>query len=346
MTHISTATSARPASAAEVSGLDNAPGNGDSDVAAGDVTSGRAIEGAMEAMLQAQQQQQQWLWQQQQQFPAFPIRPYGNQYGNFVPNYSFGAQPPVFWDEEEEEEPSQVQAEVLEAKRAEGAERQRQPTHAISDDQDELLEIHPAPTASAAASVAKPEGETAELVKEQLEETSGQEKVGPEVNEDVAIFLRRFLKQENTWAELERLAKTFPRTANVENMRAPRLDEEVFQVVDQKSRNLDGSFQTIQRGVLGVMAAMAPMLDLIFTRGKKDPELDGFGADQIKALKLLGHVLNAVSLKRRELLKPQLAPVYAKSMTKATTETQDGSTVGTWRRPLSSVMFHARLVRR
>ena len=104
-------------------------------------------------------------------------------------------------------------------------------------------------------------------------------------------------------------------------MQAPRLEDEVYQVVDQKIRNADMAIEGIQKGVLGAMLAFTPLLHLTFTRAKqrvgKDKELDDLGCNILGGLLLLVHVHNALSSRRYELVKPQLAPTPANTMFKA-----------------------------
>ena len=66
----------------------------------------------------------------------------------------------------------------------------------------------------------------------------------------MAALLGRYLRDANSVAEMEKLAKAYLRVSNVEDMM--RLDEEVFQVIDQKFRNGDTSLQA----VLGAMSAV------------------------------------------------------------------------------------------
>ena len=53
-------------------------------------------------------------------------------------------------------------------------------------------------------------------------------------------------------------------------MQAPRLEDEVYQVVDQKIRNADMAIEGIQKGVLGAMLAFTPLLDLTFTQPNRE----------------------------------------------------------------------------
>ena len=144
------------------------------------------------------------------------------------------------------------------------------------------------------------------------------------MNTEVASLLERYLKEATVLADMEKLAKSYPRIDNVDNMKAPRLEEEVYQAVEQRVRNTDMALQGIQRGVLAAMSAFAPVLDLTCARArsKEDKELDALGNDMMNGLKLLAHVHNALSSKRREFLKPQLDPAYAKALSK----TQDSPT--------------------
>ena len=64
------------------------------------------------------------------------------------------------------------------------------------------------------------------------------------------------------------------------------------------------------------MAALGPILDLTFAWSKSDGELDSLGSNQLTALQFLAHVHNAMSARRRELLKPQISPIYARVLTR------------------------------
>ena len=99
-------------------------------------------------------------------------------------------------------------------------------------------------------------------------------------------------------------------------MKVPRLDTEVYQALDQKVRGVDQGFQAVQRGLLGAMAAFAPAVDLAISRGNEDPTLDDLDRNLLDGMLQLAYVHNNISSKRRELLRPFLAPTYAKALTK------------------------------
>ena len=95
----------------------------------------------------------------------------------------------------------------------------------------------------------------------------------------------KYLKETQLTTEMEKLAKDYPGISNGETMKLPRLDKEVFQAVDQKCKNLDWSLQAIQKGLLGAMAAFAPVLELAFARGSADKELAGLSRGVMDGLK-------------------------------------------------------------
>ena len=59
--------------------------------------------------------------------------------------------------------------------------------------------------------------------------------------------MTKYLADMQTQAGMEELAKNYPRVNNVKDMEAPRLDEELFHVVDHKVKTTDQSFQAMQR---------------------------------------------------------------------------------------------------
>ena len=248
--------------------------------------------------------QQHWFWPQG---PTFPLH-----YGNFLPHFGLGGgvMPPI-WDQEEEEVP---------------AERRRQQTHEMSEDEEDeapLAQEGEDEGRQAEAAVPRAAGKTAELLKEKLDVVRDCDKVADKVSPDVANLLDRFLLEANSLGDMEKLAKQYPRVENVERMKVPRLDEEVFSVIDQRHKTSDQSFQAIQRALMASMSALAGVMELGYRRGSEDPELDELGLNVMNSLQLQAHAHNALLNKRRELLKPELSPVYAKELSKSHSSSSD-----------------------
>ena len=296
-------------------------------LAAGDSSEALGEPGEQEVEdLQAQQQQ--WFWQQWQQFnqanPRPPMNPTFSQYGNFVPNYQFGLLPQGhFWQEEEAEEASEE---------AEAQPRVRQATHEVSDEEEEVVEVLPqaqvpaqaqAQAAQAGPTQGMVESQTEKKLKEQLNLVKEADRVSPRADPEVAQLLERYIKDAAAIAEMEKLTKLYPRVANVECMRVQRLDNEVYQAVEQHVRNMDQNLQGIQKAMLGAMTAITPLLDLVFKRKANDPELDEPGGNVMDSLKLMAFANSAIAGKRRELLKPNIAPIYARTLAKGQEESSE-----------------------
>ena len=291
--------------------LSNEPGNQDADAALGAGHAQRGGGDAVDFVGQmadwSSQQHQQWLWQQQAQ--AFPFA-----YGNFMPGFPLGAAyAPPDWEEEPQMVPQDPQVGAI-----------RQKTHEISDDDEETdsasgQEVEPQDALPAREAVPKTVGTMADLAKEQLAFVKDSDRVAAKINPDLARVLESYLKDSTAVADMDKLAKQYPRVENVEGMKVPKLDEEVFQVVDQRHKTLDQNFQGIQKAILGSMSALADIMDLGFRRGVTDPELDALGRNLMDSMQLHAFAHNALSGRRRELLRPQLSPAYAKEMTKGQT---------------------------
>ena len=106
-------------------------------------------------------------------------------------------------------------------------------------------------------------------------------------------------------------------------MKVPRLDEEVFQMVEMRHKISDQSFQSIQKAVLASMSALSGLMDLGFRRGAQDPELDELGKNLMDSLQLHAFMHNTLISKRKEQLKPELAPAYARELSKGKASTPD-----------------------
>ena len=256
---------------------------------------------------------QQWMWQQQQQMLALQQL---QQFGNFVPNFAFGGGPlNVAWGQEDE---ASVGGEADQASQP----QQGRPIHEISDEEEEDdVQVVPlpgvAPPIMPFATGAQLQGSVADLIKVHLAKVKDGDKVSPKVNDDVAGFLQRYLGETHFLAEMERLAKTYHRVENVPLMTVPRLDEELFHVIDHKVRNADQGFQAVQRGVTGALSAFAPVMALACSRGKNDPELVDLANNLVEGMQLLAYAHSAISSKRRELIRPELSPLYARPLTKS-----------------------------
>ena len=195
------------------------------------------------------------------------------------------------------------------------------PDHAVSEDEDAVSHVT---LPDSEQSVPKQEvleqitakGVLGDFLREQLAEVKECDKVTPKLSGGVARIVDKYLKDSIYTADMEKLAKKYPKVDNVVNMKVPKLDTEVFTVLQQNYRNMDQSIQTIQKGVVASLAALAPVLEKVMLKSEEDPELAELGINIADSLKLMAFTLNTLSGRRRELLKPCLAPAYVRVLTK------------------------------
>ena len=224
-----------------------------------------------------------------------------SQFGNFVPNFTFGLGAPPQWG-------------------LDWSQFNDRPTHAVSeaesDVESQLFSDEPLVIAPVDTPQLKSTGLLAEFCKEQLTNVKESEKVAPKITEDLAVVLNKILSESIYPADMDKLTKIHPRVENVEFMKVPRLDSEIYEAIDQKVRNFDQGIQNIQKAIMGAVSAFAPILRLVYERQETDQELNSLGRQLGEGVKLLGYASNNLSVKRRELIKPNIDAKYAKTLSK------------------------------
>ena len=183
--------------------------------------------------------------------------------GNTVPGYRFGQIDQPDWaDEESNKEDIQDPRNI----------------HDISeeDESEDVLESETEEQVPPVRIVPeiKKKGIFADILKENLNKVNESDKVAKKLTPEVAFGVEKYLKECLYTTEMEKLAKLHPRVDIVDSMKVPRLDMEVYQVIEQKVRNMDQTLQSIQKGVVGAISALSPLLELGFKRADSDLEFD------------------------------------------------------------------------
>ena len=230
--------------------------------------------------------------------------------GNAVPGFNFGQVDRPDWADDTSQEDHD----------GNGVHR---PIHDISEDDSELIESDQESTVEVVPEVPvvtlptiKKKGMFADILKENLNKVKEADKVSSKLAPEVASGVDKYLKDCVYASDMEKLMKLYPRVDNVENMKVPRLDTEVYQVVEQHVRTFDQQLQSIQKGIVAAISAISPLLDLGFERADSDLELDACARGIWDSVQLMSFALNGVSQRRRDLIKPSLAPIYAQVLTK------------------------------
>ena len=229
-------------------------------------------------------------------------------FGNFVPNFSFGLGAPPQWGYEW----SQMND------RAMGL-------HSLSDcdSESEVIVVQPIDESLHDIPKVNASGNLADFFKEQLVQVKESDKVAPRLDDELAVVVNKILSEAIYPTDMDKLSKAYPRIENVEFMKVPKLDSEIYDAIDQKVRNFDQSLQNIQKAIMSAVSAIAPTLRLVYNRQETDQELNGVGRQLGESIKLLGYATNNLSTKRRELIKPSLDPKYAKTMSKVQDSSPD-----------------------
>ena len=229
----------------------------------------------------------------------FPPQALG-QYAGFSQPFQFNSKERDDWDSES----------VASSTATSGSRRQ---VHQVSDDEEDRPQAQAKPAALDFSSLK--EGKLASLLKEQHEKVAEADKVGPEINNTLAQIINAYFGEKFS-AGLEKATKDYPRVANIQNLRVPKLEPELFSALDQSARLNDVSLQNLQKGVVSAISALAPVALLVLQRGQSDEELDNLSGNVIDAIKMMALVSTGITVKRRELIKPSMQQTYAKEMAK------------------------------
>ena len=159
-------------------------------------------------------------------------------------------------------------------------------------------------------------GKFAERLKTEHTKVKDDDRVGPPVHEAMASVVNGFFEEAKVAGEMERLSKNYPRIKNVKSQVVPKLDAEIFNVVDQQVRGADVIIQNLQKGAMAIFLAIAPVGSLLISRGETDQDLENLSDNVFDAMHFAALFSNGLSMRRREQIRPHTQQTYAKSLTK------------------------------
>ena len=232
--------------------------------------------------------------------------------GNAVPGYPFGQVDVPNWQQGEDDDSHMEELDQVPRQAHNISDEEDSDVQLESEVEQEQVPVIPVP----AIPEIKKKGQFAEILKENINHVKEADKLAKKLSPEVAFGVDKYIKDCLYTSDMEKLSKTHPRVANVESMKVPRLDVEVYQVIDQKVRNMDQSLQSIQKGIVGAISALSPLLELGYQRADTDQEFDDCASGLWESIQLMAFSLNTISARRRELIKPCLAPIYAQVLTK------------------------------
>ena len=139
------------------------------------------------------------------------------------------------------------------------------------------------------------------------------EECGPKVNEDVAKRVNSACTKRHAKEQFSLIQKKYLRPENCYFLKAPRVNPELWDDLQDKNKSRECSFQSFQKnlikGITPVLQLASKVVDA--KKSKEDTiSLNDLYDLTVDALTLLGSSVYEFSMKRREMLKSEVALAY------------------------------------
>ena len=223
----------------------------------------------------------------------------------------------------------------------------------IEDRIEELLQSPPkatyvftkdgkTPSSAPRAGTEKPEAamtsraadlELGEIPEEQLDprlaqiahDLSADDDVGPDVMTQLASIFTTLLSSRLSAERLKTKMDDYPQPANVPLLQPPRVNDTVWNTLDQASKDLDTRHKKIQLRLIRGLTALARMMEVVLQnkRGGTAPDLSLLLEKGMTAFALLANANYELSLRRRESMRSGLNPRFARLCFPSTPVTTD-----------------------
>ena len=136
---------------------------------------------------------------------------------------------------------------------------------------------------------------------------------GPKVMEGVAKRINSSCTKKPGKEQFTSIQKKYLRPENCEFLKAPRVNPELWDDLQDKTKGREGSFQAFQKNLIKGVIPVIMFTDKV-VKAKQDrqefiPVSDIYDL-AVDALTLLGNSVYEFSMRRRELLKSEVAPAY------------------------------------
>ena len=180
-----------------------------------------------------------------------------------------------------------------------------------SDLEEDFLQAENDDVFDPAESVISPMDETADLPYEDLFKDC--EGCGPKVQDGVAKRIDNACTKKPAKEQFSNIQAKYLRPENCEYLKVPRVNPELWDDLLDKVKSRDVGFQAFQKGLIKGIVPVANLASKLVD-AKKDkvqfiPVADAYDL-AIDALTLLGYSVFEFSMKRREMLKSEVAPGF------------------------------------
>ena len=178
----------------------------------------------------------------------------------------------------------------------------------------------------------RPEVEQGEIIEEEdmglaeiVQELSNDDDVGPDISAQLATIFTKLLSSRLPAERIKNKMEDFPPPGNVPLMQPPRVNDTVWNSLDQTSKELDLKHKKIQAKVTRGLSVLARITEVVLSH-KKAGTLPDFTAllDRIMtAFAILASANYDLSLRRREVMRSDLNPRFARLCFASTPVTTD-----------------------
>ncbi|XP_044167452.1 uncharacterized protein LOC122951516 [Acropora millepora] len=139
------------------------------------------------------------------------------------------------------------------------------------------------------------------------------EDYGAKVNEGVAKRVNRACTKRPAKEQFSLIQKKYLRPENCDFLKAPRVNPELWGDLQDKTKSRECFFQSFQKNLIKGITPVVQLASKVVD-AKKSKEgtisLNDVYDLTVDALTLLGNSVYEFSMKRREMLKPEVAPAY------------------------------------
>jgi hypothetical protein len=136
--------------------------------------------------------------------------------------------------------------------------------------------------------------------------------IGPEIHKDLADICTAAVKSTAGLGEsvLKDFQKKFPKPQNIKSVKVPKVNPLIWQKLKPSTKAVELLLQKTHNTVLMALLPTVMSLDMLLTRRSKAPDLDKLTELSKDTLRLILASFSELSIRRRELIKPELNQAY------------------------------------
>ena len=170
------------------------------------------------------------------------------------------------------------------------------------DDHDSLVEDGPPAKKQKANDPHSGSGSSPSLINKLSKALQLTEHVGPPIDEELASLVDKIMREKGNEEKITELKKQFERPENCSTLSETKVNQGVWNNLDESARSTDLKFQKVQKSLIkGTIAVVSEVNKLL-----ADSEKEGTVRALMDGVLLLANANQELNFRRRELMRPQL----------------------------------------